>query len=145
MYLAGLRLLSHMENLLAIEDDDKAVELLLCLVSFTDQRDPWTSQEAFAQANLLLDHHIDAVKATPKKFDTLLIRLLQEKIKPVFAKSKSREITKQGQKAISPLPGPFVPSDSEATNKPWKFRDMYIVTVFKWVLERLDVRTKRKI
>lgn len=142
MYLAGLRLLSHIQNLLAVEDTDSTVEYVMCLASFTDQRDPWTSPEAFSEANPLLGQYFEVIKASPKDSHILLTRLLQEKIKPLFVKFRSREITEQGRKAVSPLPGAFVSSDLEATEKPWKFRNVYVVTVVKWVLEHLDVLTK---
>lgn len=144
MYLAGLRLLSHIEGVLAVENTVLTIAYPMCLASFTDQRDPWTSQEAFSEANDLLDHYFEVLKDRPKDLNILLTRLLQEKIRPLFAKCRSKEITEQGRKAVNTLPGAFMPSDLEATKKPWKFRNVYVVTVFKWVLEHLDVRTKTK-
>ena len=140
MYLTGLRLLNRLQGSLAVPWPETTVEVLLCLSIFTDPLDPWTSQESLEEANLLLGQYLNVIKGNPKKLDALLTRLLQEKIKPLFAKSKSKDITAEGRKAISPLPGPFMPSDLEAMNKPWKFRDAYVVTAFKWVLEQLDVR-----
>ena len=142
MYLTGIRLLSRIQGLLAGEDDDLTIELFICLASFTDQRDSWTSKEAFNEAKLLLDQYFKVMKDRPKDFSSLTSRILEEKIKPLFAKSRSKEITEQGRKAISSLPGPFVPSDLEAMKKPWKFRDVYVVTVFRLVLGQLDVQTK---
>ena len=139
MYLTGLRLLSHLPGFVAFRDHEITLEILLCLAAFTDQRDPWTSQEASEVSNRLLDQYLKAIEPEPKKLNGLLSRLLKENIKPLFVKSKSKEITEQGRKAVSPLPGPFVPSDLEATNKPWKFHDVYVVTVFRWVLVHLDV------
>ncbi len=142
MYLSGLKLLRHLQRPRAVPWPETAVEALLCLSSFTDPLDPWTSQETFEEANLLLGQYLNVIRGNPKKLNDLLTRLLQEKIKPLFAKSKSKNITAQGRKAIRPPPGPFVPSDLEATNKPWKYHDVYVVTAFKWVLEQLDVRTE---
>ena len=65
--------------------------------------------------------------------------LLKEKIKPLFAKSKNPAITAAGRKAISPLPVPIEHSIDESELKPWKCRDVYIVTVFEWALRQLDV------
>lgn len=144
MYLTGLRLLSHLQNLLAFEVTDSTAEYIMCLASFTDKRDPWTSPEAFSEANLLLGRYFKVIKSRPKDSHMLLTTLLQENIKPLFVASRSKEITEQGRKAVSPLPGAFVSSDLEATEKPWKFRDVYVVTVVKWVLEQLDVLTKDK-
>ena len=139
MYFAGLRLLFHLTGPVALLNEDPSAALLTSLASFKDPRDPWTSQEASTEAHALLEHYLDGTKGVPKKLDALLTALLREKVKPLFAKSKSKEITEQGRKAISAVPCPFVSSDLEATIKPWKHQDVYIVTVLKWILGQLTV------
>lgn len=70
----------------------------------------------------------------------VLHALLEERIKPLFARSKNPAVTQQGRKAIDPLPiNATAHSDMDVEAKPWKYRDMYIVTVFQWVLKHLDV------
>ena len=139
MYRAGLRLLSHLPDFAALRDREITIECLLCLASFTDEQDSWTDEEIFIEATQLLDRYLSAIKPTPKRLDALLARLLQEEVKPRFATSKSKEITAEGRKAISPLSQPFLPINQEASNKPWKYRDIFIATVFRWVLTQLDV------
>jgi len=65
--------------------------------------------------------------------------LLRERIKPLFAKSKNPAVTPAGRKAITPLPVPIEHGVDEVEIKPWKYGDCYIVTVFEWVLQQLDV------
>lgn len=78
----------------------------------------------------------------PENISGVLHALLHERIKPLFARSKNPAVTQQGRKAIDPLPvNATAHSDIDVEAKPWKYRDMYIVTVFRWVLKHLDVST----
>ena len=78
----------------------------------------------------------------PDHLPDLLHHLLQERVKPIFAKSKNPAITPQGRKAIDPLPtNDTMHSDLDIESKPWKYRVVYIVTVFRWILMHLNVRT----
>ncbi|MCJ1477733.1 hypothetical protein MMC13_006406 [Lambiella insularis] len=141
MAIAGLRLLARVQYLVPALHDNLSLDLLTCLASYTDERDPWTESEAARAAKALLEQLIDASIAGKLTFtSTLISGLLQGRVKPLFLRSKNIAITAQGRKANYPVPIATNPSDSEVELKQWKFRDIYIVTVFGWILSVLDVR-----
>ena len=133
-----MRLLLHLDRLDShLRSRDPAIDLVTCLASYTDSRDPWITPEANHDAGQILQSLLeDAGTATEAK---VLSQVLTESVKPRFVKSKSPAVTEQGRRVIHPLPQPLEASDTETSNKPWKFRDVYIVTVYRWVLSRLDV------
>lgn len=141
MAVAGIRLLTHLQGLVPALRDSLPVGLVTSLASYTDARDAWTESEAANAANALLEERVRVCTAAESKFTSdLITELLQDRIKPLFMKSKNTAITAQGRKADFPLPAAIEPSASEVELKPWKFRDLYIVPVFGWVLSMLDVR-----
>ena len=144
MAVAGLRLLSHLRFRVLTLYEDSVVDMAASLGSFTDSRDPWTRPEAFETANALL---VDLLRrdqlADPKFLSKLLASLLQDRVKPSFAQTRSSAITEQGRKANYRLPSAVDVGDSEVDRKPWKFRDIHILTVFRWILGILDVRALR--
>lgn len=137
MSLHGLLLLSHLQKLAPLSSHESRTAVYTCLASFSDDSDPWTSSQAGDLARSLAEEII-----VPEKISEVLHALLQEKIRPLFAKVKNPAVTQQGRKAIDPLPiDTTAHSDMDVEAKPWKYRDMYIVTVFQWVLKHLDVST----
>ncbi|KAL8793699.1 MAG: hypothetical protein Q9195_003748 [Heterodermia aff. obscurata] len=78
-------------------------------------------------------------KAEPGNFQTLLTNLLREHVKPAFVKSNNSAITPAGRKAIIALPPRFEASIDETKSKPWKYGQVYLITVFEWILEQLDL------
>lgn len=80
------------------------------------------------------------IEDRPTRIQTLLTKLLHENVKPAFAKSKNSAVTPAGRKAISALPPKLEASIDEIKLKPWKYSQVYIVTVFEWILRHLDVR-----
>ena len=139
MGVAGLCLLSHLQAIAPVSLDEDIVTLTSCLASFTDERDAWNSPEASKEAFSLIEDYLNLNEDAPERRQDLLSSVLQEKVKPLFAKSKNPAITQQGRKVMQPIPGKFETSDQEVEIKPWKFDKVYIVTVFRWVLARLDV------
>ena len=142
MAVAGLRLLSHLQNLVPwlLNQSAPALDLITCLASFTDIRDSWTRPEALETATTLLDCYLNRVTADdPNAFIKLLITLLQTRVRHRFAKSKPDAITEKGRKIAFPLPSAVATSEAEAETKIWRFRDVYIVTVFRWILLHLTV------
>ena len=139
---AGLHLLSHLQNI-ARQSLNTTADLISCFASFSDKRDPWISAEAFDEASLLLNKYTTDDLRNPKVFQKTIADMLQTIIKPLFAKSKNPSITQQGRKAINPLPTMSEPIGFEVEGKPWKFRAPYVVTVFGWVLDHMDVRMTR--
>lgn len=131
----GLLLLSRLPKDVPLDSDDSTVPVFSCLASFSDESDPWTSPKTQELACSLAKEY-----AVPDHLPALLHGLLQERIKPLFAKSKNPAITQQGRKAIDPLPSNGTAhGDLDTESKPWKYRDVYIVTVFRWILKHLDV------
>ena len=141
MYEACLRLISHLQELDVPSIEESPVDLFLALASFTHPEDSWTTQASYEQANDLLYIYLKPLRTNPEKLETLLTSLLREKVKVLFSKSKNPSITEAGRKAIFPLPAPMEHSIDETDIKPWKYRDIYIVTVFEWILKHLDVRS----
>lgn len=135
MALKGLEVLSHLRKLIPPLQDNPDVAVLTCLAAFSDENSPWNSSSAQQQAsNLIKDYtRLDRLPA-------MLTTILQERIKPLFSRTANPAITPQGRKAINPQPSNIaMHSDIDAAVKPWKYRDAYIVTVFQWVLQSLDV------
>ena len=139
MAAAGLHLLSHLHSLAPHLKQEPSVALYQCLAAFTDPEDQWNTPEAFREAQILYRSYLDTFEDEPSKTQALVTRTLNEKVRPLFARTKNLAITPQGRKAIQPLPGELQNSESEAEAKPWKFRNLYIVTVFRWIVLHLDV------
>lgn len=135
MGLKGLVLLSHLRRLVPPLQDGPDAAVLTCLAAFSDESDPWNSSSAQQQASNLIDDYTRS-----GDLSAMLTSILQERIKPLFSRTGNPAITPQGRKAINPRPSNItMHSDIDAEVKPWKFRDIYIVTVFRWVLQFLDV------
>ena len=136
MSLSGVSLLSQLQEAKPLSADESVVTILTCLASYTDLNDAWTYPKTRDYACAL-----SGIYAASESLSTILTGLLQERVKPLFAKTKNPAITQQGRKAIDPLPiSTTAHSDLDDESKPWKYRDVHIVTVFQWVLSRLDVR-----
>ena len=134
--LSGIQLLARLHRMEPLSEDKHVVTTLTCLASFTDLDDLWTCPEARQHAHSLSEEY-----AACRGRSNLLTGLLQERIKPLFAKQKTPVVTQQGRKAIGPLQSADTAHGSlDDRTKPWKYRDPYLVTVFQWVLEHLDVR-----
>lgn len=144
MNVAGLNLLSHLEKIdpqsFGREKEKLTVSLTSCLASFTDPREEWSSQEASEQARSILDLVLRPFRAEPKSFGSMITLLLQQYVKPVFAKTKNPAITSRGRKAVASAPTNYLVGDPESELKPWKFHHVYVVTMFRWILENIDVR-----
>ena len=138
-YETCLQLLSHLCGPHLLSVDEFVVDLILALASFTRAEDPWTARGSYEYANILLDKYLKPLRSTSERFGTLLTNLLRDKVKPLFTRSQNPAVTAAGRKAISPLPVPIEHSIDETDMKPWKYRDAYIVTVFEWILQQLDV------
>ena len=142
IYVVGIRLLSHLRRIGDAHGNEATLELITCLSSFTRAEDPWTTQASQAEASGLLVYCIRTFASKTEGSQPLLANLLREVVKPAFATSKNPAITPAGRKAISTLPPKMEASIDETKLKPWKYDQVYIVTVFDWVLKYLDVRPR---
>lgn len=138
--LVALRLLRHLHQLVPLSEPRLLVTLVAGLAAFTDPNDAWTTPEVCEEAAGLLEDCLETSKSAHKGTKGLIAALLREEIRPLFAKSKNNTVTQQGRKAINSLPEKFDASEHQIDIKPWKYRHVHIVTVFKWVLERVNVR-----
>ncbi|RDW80823.1 hypothetical protein BP5796_05521 [Coleophoma crateriformis] len=111
-------------------------QVLLSLIAFTDKRDVWTSQKSLSKAQAILSRCSEQVRS--KEF--LVDFLLRETIQPLFSKTKPAAITSTGRKAMptSAPPRRFETADMDPANKPWKFKDLWAVTVFNWIVDHTE-------
>ena len=140
MNVAGLHLLSLLEKISPASDDEITVNVVSCLASFTDTREKWSCPEASEQAYLLLNTMLSQLKGEPERFQALISRLLEEHVKPLFVKTKNPAVTARGRRVLEPPPSTYMASDPDTEIKPWKFHDIYIVTVLRWILQSLTVK-----
>jgi hypothetical protein len=132
----GTGILRNLDELLPLSDYQDHAIVTVSLATFSDKRDPWTSETAFINAAYLLAKY----NLLTTKPCVLADHVLQELIRPLFAKSKHPEITTQGRKALRPSPRIHDSSLLKAETKPWRFGKIYSVTVFRWVLLNFKVR-----
>ena len=136
MSLSGILLLARIKIVELSPENEHLVTILTCLASFTNLNDPWTCSEASHHAYILL-RGFEASANLSNTFTSLL----QERIKPLFAKTKNPGVTQQGRRAVDPISGSAtIHSDLDGETKRWKYHDAYSVTVFQWILKHLDVR-----
>lgn len=109
-------------------------DVILAAACFTEQNDPWTTEDSHDEASMYLD-----VTMQDGKWD-FIARLLKEKIRPLFTKAKNPAITSEGRKNFHPVPlSRFDGSILDDELKPWKFRDVYATRVLSWVISRYKV------
>lgn len=116
-------------------------DVLLSLVAFTDSRDAWTTSASHQKAQELLERFSKEVDNS----DFLVEFILKHFIRPLFSRSKPAAITATGRKAMAtsaPQKG-FDPADLDPANKPWKFKDVYAITVFQWAVNHSQVSSKQ--
>lgn len=71
----------------------------------------------------------------------LIARLLKEKIRPLFTKTKNPAITSEGRKNFHPVPlTRFDGSVLDDEMKPWKIKDVYATRVLSWIVSQYKVR-----
>ena len=139
MAFAGLRILRHLHVISSILHINPSLELISCLATFSDQQDVWTSKECALEANTTLSTTVPGFAGDADGLQQLLSALLEQKVRPLFAKSKNPAVTDQARKAIQSLSVPTEFNEQETENKPWKYADVYIVTVFRWIVNQLQV------
>ena len=131
----GLIVLFMLQKLAPLSPGEPDMAVSTCLAAFSDGNDAWNSPRIQKQASLLAEDYVDS-----GHLPALLASILQNRIKPLFSQSKNPAITQQGRRAIDPIPNNGTShSELDASSKPWKHRDVYIVTVFQWVLSHLSV------
>ena len=140
MVPVGLRLLSHLWKLEDEDGDKPLTDLIMCFICFSRTEDPWTTQASSTEALNWLQGFVTAQDAKRTDFQYLLTDLLRNYVKPAFVRSKNSTVTPAGRKAISSLPPKIEASIDEKNTKPWKNDQIYILSVFEWILAQLNVR-----
>lgn len=122
-----------------VPETDTMPEVLLGLLAFTQLDDTWNSKPAYGISMDALNSQSQEVLTEAFTVNYVLRRFLRR----LFATSTPPTITSQGRKAPNENLGNRIAeaaSIPDAISKPWKFRDIHSVTVFKWVVNRADVR-----
>lgn len=123
-----------------VPETDTMSEVLLGLLAFTQLGDTWNSKPAYRIS-------MDALNCQPQEVFTEAFTVnyvLKRFLRPLFATSTPPAITPQGRKAPNENLGNRIAEASsipDPISKPWKFRDIHSVTVFRWVVNRADVRS----
>ncbi|KAI9874184.1 MAG: hypothetical protein M1830_010096 [Pleopsidium flavum] len=134
----AIRILLHLNAIAPIGGHANPQAVIVSLAAFTDKRDPWVTVKAFEMATRLLDGYAEDMTLASGQYGPIIRAILKENIRPLFAKSKNPAITSQGRKSIRPVRVGYESSVLDGETKPWKFRHVYIVSVFQWVLQHLD-------
>lgn len=134
----GIPVISSLAKLLPIEDAEPLDDVLIALASFTSEQDAWTTPETYTTSTALLNDFVERSEAS--RFWGVVESLLKTRIRPLFAKTKNPAITESGRKNFHPIPLPrFDMSILDPETKPWKMYDVYITTVFSWVVNQYKV------
>lgn len=131
----GLNVICRLLELQPVDKLDQRI--LLSILAFTDPRDPWTTPASAEIAGKLTERFQSQL--APSGF--IVEFILKDFVRPLFSKSKPQSITTQGRKAMFRT-GPrkqLEIADIDPANKPWKYKDVYAVTVFQWALEHINV------
>ena len=129
--------LSYKDTTLSQCDD--LISLAASLASFTDISDPWATEKSLCRAKSCLDPIVLKLQSSPKLLASTIGGLLHKRIKPSFLRYQNPNLTCQGRKAIDPLPSAFESMTDEREKKPWRYIDVSIATVFRWIVSQMDV------
>ncbi|KAF4155449.1 hypothetical protein CNMCM6936_009027 [Aspergillus lentulus] len=136
--------LNALDSLLRIQKSAHAMDVITALASFTSEQDSWTTRDTYMESRRILESFAtNAHGEAESSFWSLVERILKERIKPVFAKTKNPAITAQGRKNFHPVPLPrFDASIIDPATKPWKISDVYATTVLAWVIAQYQAKDR---
>ena len=134
MTAAGLRLVSHLNVLSPHIDYCSSLDFIVCLASYSDAKEPWVWPGSEGVAIKLLRSGRTQASTRP-----VTQALLEDRIRPVFARSKTPAVTAQGRKSINPVLGRVDPIELETADKQWRYQGIHMIAVFRWVLQQLNV------
>ncbi|KAF7596724.1 hypothetical protein BBP40_000152 [Aspergillus hancockii] len=130
----ALSVLSTLAELLPIYKAENTANIIIALASFTFEEDPWTTQEAYVCSTTLL---ATFTSESSVSFWSVIEKILKERIRPIFAKTRNPAITSAGRKNFHPVPLPrFDASILDQETKPWKIHDVYTSTVLSWAIKQ---------
>ncbi|KAB8219265.1 hypothetical protein BDV33DRAFT_192091 [Aspergillus novoparasiticus] len=136
----ALSVLATLSESLPVSKAENAADIVIALASFSSTEDPWTTQEAFTYATTLLNAFASTI-ATNKESNTtfwsVIEKILKDRIRPLFAKTRNPAITSAGRKNFHPVPLPrFDVGILDPETKPWKIQDIYATTVLSWIIQQ---------
>lgn len=136
----GLSVLESLIRLITIEKIGDPVLVIAALAAFTNPEDPWTPAAASSLAQALLGAFEELKARDNGSLVAFSSDILSRFVKLSFSKTKTPGITAEGRKDAHPVKQPrFDPSIFDKGSKPWKHRDVYIVTVLSWVIQQYTV------
>ncbi|KAH2106965.1 hypothetical protein KXV22_008908 [Aspergillus fumigatus] len=140
----AVSVLVALDSLLRIQKSAHAVDVITALASFTSEQDSWTTQDSYMKTREILENFVtNAHSEADSSFWSLIERILKERIKPVFAKTKNPAITAEGRKNFHPVPLPrFDASIIDPATKPWKISAVYATTVLAWVIAQYQAKDR---
>ncbi|EAW19236.1 Tti2 family protein [Aspergillus fischeri NRRL 181] len=140
----AVSVLVALDSLLPIQKSAHAMDAITALASFTSEQDSWTTQDSYMKSRKILETFVTNVHGESDSFFWSLIeRILKERIKPVFAKTKNPAITAAGRKNFHPVPLPrFDASIIDPATKPWKISAVYATTVLAWVIAQYQAKDR---
>ncbi|EGE04255.1 hypothetical protein TEQG_03285 [Trichophyton equinum CBS 127.97] len=132
----GLRVITYIAPIVPVNEVKHGEDILSSLAMFSSSSDPWTTNEAAEMATNLLQRY--EVKLREEgRLGNVIEGMLRRKVKPAFSKTKTPAITSAGRKDMHPIPKPsFDPTLFDTGTKPWKFKEGYIVSVLKWIVQQ---------
>ena len=109
-------------------------DVILAMASLTSKQDPWTTEDSSSSASM----HLSVT--CQDGILPIIERLLKEKIRPLFSKTRNPAITSEGRKNFHPvLVSRFDGSTLDDSTKPWKNTDIYATRVLFWVISKYKV------
>lgn len=136
----AIRVLVILNSVLPIPKHTKPQAVIVSLAAFTDERDSWVAAEACHTATDLLQAYLDDTRQTKGEFPSVAGALLKDHIRPLFAKSKNPAITSKGRKNIRTVQAGYDLNLVDPESRLWKYRYPYIVSLFRWILQNINVR-----
>lgn len=130
----GIEAISKLLHMFQIKESDVELDVLLSLVSFTNARDPWTSNPAHIIATKILHDHAKRVQTE----EFIIEFILKGFVRPLFTNSRPTTVTAGGRKAINP-DNVRSQIDLDPSVRPWKFQQISAVTILGWVVSQSDV------
>lgn len=113
-------------------------DVILAMATFASEQGPWTTEDSESESSMHLNVTLQSDKWT------VIERVLKEKLRPLFTKSKNPAITSEGRKNFQPVPPTrFDGSALDGSTKPWKDTDIYATSVLSWIIAQYEVRSNK--
>ncbi|KAK2745410.1 hypothetical protein FQN57_003753 [Myotisia sp. PD_48] len=134
----GMDILCQLNSILSYNPGDYLVDILSLLAAYSRPADPWTSDRCARNAVSALEKYESLLRQNGRNvFAKTLEEMLQKWIKVSFSKTRNPTLSSAGRKNLHPVSEPrFDPSLFDTSSKPWKFKDIYVVTILDWIVHR---------